>query len=321
MADPDYEEELIFGKNAVLAFLEKCQLQNKEKKSEGHGSHGFSDKTRRNSKTQNTFDASVTASATSSATSKDGVSVNKVYIASGSQHDKRLEQVRDLCRDLKIPIIEAERKRLDQMLPRDQIHQGIIAQVSKTEFLTLEDFFQSLDQERAAIAHSGQKDPINSFAVAVLDGIEDPHNLGAIVRVAEAAGFKAIILPNRRSAGITGTVAKTSAGALAHMPIVRITNLVSALTKLKDYGFWVAGLSVESSNDFFKVDLERPMAIVIGSEGGGIGRLVEKNCDMLLRIPMLGKTQSLNASVAAGIVFYEFVRQQAVKDEPRKALG
>ncbi len=196
------------------------------------------------------------------------------------------------------------------MLERDQIHQGVIAQVSAAEFLELDEFLDMLDEERRISEKKGLPDPINTFAVAVLDGIEDPHNLGAIVRVAEAAGLKAIILPNRRSAGLTGTVAKTSAGALANMPIVRITNLSNALSKLKDYGFWTAGLSVAAKTDFYKADLKRPMALVIGSEGGGMGRLVEKNCDMLLRIPMLGKTQSLNASVASGIVFYEFVRQQ-----------
>jgi 23S rRNA (guanosine2251-2'-O)-methyltransferase len=282
MAQPKSEDELIFGKNAVLAFLEHCKSAREQgqPRAAGH-SH---------------------------------VSVNKVYIATGIHHDRRMEQMRTLCRELKIPIIEAERKKLDMMLPREQHenhnHQGVIAQVSAAEFLGLDEFFKDLDAERQHAQKSGGKDPIDTFAVAVLDGIEDPHNLGAIVRVAEAAGLKAIILPNRRSAGLTGTVAKTSAGALANMPIVRITNLTNALTKLKDYGFWIAGLSVAADCNYFQADLKRPMALVIGSEGEGMGRLVEKNCDMLLRIPMLGKTQSLNASVAAGIVFYEFVRQK-----------
>ncbi len=273
---PKNDDELIFGKNAVLAFLEQAN---------GDGSG-------------------------QSRGGRPRVSVNKVYIAAAMHHDKRLDQVRALCRELKIPVIEAERKKLDMMLPRDQVHQGVIAQVSAAEFLSLDEFLESLDDERERAKNQGKDDPINSFALAVLDGIEDPHNLGAIVRVGEAAGLKAIILPNRRSAGLTGTVAKTSAGALANMPIVRITNLTNALTKLKDYGFWIAGLSVAADMNFYQADLKRPMALVIGSEGGGMGRLVEKNCDMLLRIPMLGKTQSLNASVASGIVFYEFVRQQ-----------
>ena len=277
---PKNDDELIFGKNAVLAFLE----QNQEHSHNARGGKPAGGSSR--------------------------VSVNKVYIATGMHHDKRLDQVRGLCRDLKIPVIEAERKKLDLMLPRDQIHQGVIAQVSAAEFLSLDEFLETLDDERQLATSAGKIDPLNSFAVAVLDGIEDPHNLGAIIRVGEAAGLKAIILPNRRSAGLTGTVAKTSAGALANMPIVRITNLSNALAKLKDYGFWIAGLSVAADTNFFQADLKRPMALVIGSEGGGMGRLVERNCDMLLRIPMLGKTQSLNASVASGIVFYEFVRQQ-----------
>ena len=270
------DDELIYGKNAVLAFLEQAQ--------DGRNASRDDNRPR--------------------------VAVNKVYIADGMRHDKRMDQVRGLCRDLRVPIIESERKKLDMMLPPDQIHQGVIAQVSAAEFLELDEFLDMLDAERKSAEKKGKPDPINTFAVAVLDGIEDPHNLGAIVRVAEAAGLKAIVLPNRRSAGLTGTVAKTSAGALANMPIVRITNLSNALSKLKDYGFWTAGLSVAAKQDFYKADLKRPMALVIGSEGGGMGRLVEKNCDMLLRIPMLGKTQSLNASVASGIVFYEFVRQQ-----------
>ncbi|HEY9754402.1 MAG TPA: 23S rRNA (guanosine(2251)-2'-O)-methyltransferase RlmB [Oculatellaceae cyanobacterium] len=282
MTQPKSEDELIFGKNAVLAFLEQCKSAHGERQGRKAG--------------------------------PSKVSVNKVYIATGLHHDRRMEQVRVLCRELKIPIIESERKKLDTMLPREQRennnHQGVIAQVSAAEFLGLEEFFKDLDSEREHVQKSGGKDPIDTFAVAVLDGIEDPHNLGAIVRVAEAAGLKAIILPNRRSAGLTGTVAKTSAGALANMPIVRITNLTNALTKLKDYGFWIAGLSVAADCNYFQADLKRPMALVIGSEGEGMGRLVEKNCDMLLRIPMLGKTQSLNASVASGIVFYEFVRQK-----------
>jgi 23S rRNA (guanosine2251-2'-O)-methyltransferase len=305
----DNDDELIFGKNAVLAYLQQSHDQSNEpnRALSGHEANNS-----RDSSNSSNLSKSSKSSNSSNSSNKTRVSVNKVYIATGMQHDKRLDLVRGLCRDLKIPVIEAERKKLDLMLPRDQIHQGVIAQVSAAEFVSLDEFLQSLDAERQTATKAGKIDPINTFAVAVLDGIEDPHNLGAIVRVAEASGLKAIILPNRRSAGVTGTVAKTSAGALANMPIVRITNLSNALSKLKDYGFWTAGLSVAADTNFFEADLKRPMAIVIGSEGGGMGRLVEKNCDMLLRIPMLGKTQSLNASVASGIVFYEYVRQQMV---------
>ena len=275
MAGNRSEDELIFGKNAVLAYLE----QNEDAR-----------------------DADNTQSR-----------VNKLFLAPSARADKRLERIRTLARGLRIPVVESERQKLDHMLGPEHIHQGVVAQISPAEFLALEDFLDTLDAERQKIQAKGGEDPINTFCVAILDGIEDPHNLGAIVRVAEAAGLKALLLPGRRSAGITGTVAKTSAGALATLPIVRIQNISNTLSKLKDYGFWIAGLSLDAREMHFQADLRRPLAVVIGSEGAGMGRLVEKNCDMLLKIPMLGKTESLNASVAAGVVFYEIVRQRLTK--------
>jgi 23S rRNA (guanosine2251-2'-O)-methyltransferase len=271
MSEGKNDDELIFGKNAVLAYLEQ------------HNEEG---------------DKSAQAR------------VNKLFVAEGPHGDRRLERIRSLSRSLKIPLVESDRRKLDQMLGGGQIHQGVVAQISPAEFLTLESFLSSLSRQREDWQAAGHDDPFNTFVIAVLDGIEDPHNLGAIVRVGEAAGLKALLLPGRRSAGITGTVAKTSAGALATLPIVRVQNLSNTLSKLKEYGFWIAGLSLEARDFHFDVDLKRPLAIVIGSEGSGMGRLVEKNCDLLLKIPMLGKTESLNASVAAGIVFYEVVRQR-----------
>ncbi len=271
MSEGKSDDELIFGKNAVLAYLEQ------------HGEGGGK---------------------------KAQARVNKLFIAESPHADRRLERIRTLSRSLKIPLVESDRRRLDQMLGGGQIHQGVVAQISPAEFLSLEAFLSSLSQEREAVQALGGVDPFPTFVIAILDGIEDPHNLGAIVRVGEAAGLKALLLPGRRSAGITGTVAKTSAGALATLPIVRVQNLSNTLSKLKEYGFWIAGLSLEARDFHFAVDLQRPLAIVIGSEGSGMGRLVEKNCDLLLKIPMLGKTESLNASVAAGIVFYEVVRQR-----------
>src|ERR1700733_7054494 len=271
MSEGKNDEELIFGKNAVLAYLE-----------------------------QHSDEPGKAAQAR----------VNKLFVAEGPHGDRRLERIRSLSRSLKIPVVESDRRKLDQMLGEGQIHQGVVAQISPAEFLTLESFLDSLSELREKAQAAGQDDPFNTFVIAILDGIEDPHNLGAIVRVGEAAGLKALLLPGRRSAGITGTVAKTSAGALATLPIVRVQNLSNALSKLKDYGFWIAGLSLAARDFYFDADLKRPLAIVIGSEGSGMGRLVEKNCDLLLKIPMLGKTESLNASVAAGIVFYEVVRQR-----------
>jgi 23S rRNA (guanosine2251-2'-O)-methyltransferase len=281
MAGNKSEDELIYGKNAVLAYLEQ---------------------------NESARDADNTQSR-----------VNKLFLAPSTHSDKRLDRIRTLARGLRIPVVESERKKLDYMLGPEHIHQGVVAQISPAEFLDLEDFLDSLTFERENVQKRGDADPFDTFCLAILDGIEDPHNLGAIVRVAEAAGLKALLLPGRRSAGITGTVAKTSAGALATLPIVRIQNITNALIKLKDYGFWIAGLSLDAREMHFQADLKRPLAVVIGSEGAGMGRLVEKNCDMLLKIPMLGATESLNASVAAGVVFYEIVRQRLTNQAMMKA--
>jgi 23S rRNA (guanosine2251-2'-O)-methyltransferase len=187
------------------------------------------------------------------------------------------------------------------MVPADQVHQGIAAQISAAPFRELDEFLQELIERREG--------NLNGCVLAVVDGIEDPHNLGAIIRTAESAGLLGLLLPVRRASGLTGIVAKTSAGALATLPVVRIHNLVRALEKLKDKGFWIAGLDSNDGQLYTKADLARPLALVIGSEGKGMTRLVKENCDFLLKIPMRGKTESLNASVAAGVVFYEVVRQ------------
>jgi 23S rRNA (guanosine2251-2'-O)-methyltransferase len=182
-------------------------------------------------------------------------------------------------------------------------HQGVIAQMSQVAPLQLSDFLSQLEKKRA-----GDQSAANPLVV-VVDQIEDPHNLGAIIRVAEASGAAAILLPERRSAGVTWAVAKSSAGASAVLPVVSIPNVVRALEKLKEAGFWIAGLSHDAKQTYFEADLKRPLAVVIGNEGYGLTRLVSENCDLHLRIPMLGQTESLNASVAAGIVLYDFVRQ------------
>ena len=149
--------------------------------------------------------------------------------------------------------------------------------------------------------------------VALVDGIQDPQNLGAIIRVAHAAGAKGLITTFRRAAGTTAAVAKASAGALARLPIVKVTNLVSTIDELKKHGFWITGLDAEAKTNIFHQDLRMPLAVVIGSEGKGLGRLVSQHCDFLLNIPMSPDSESLNASVAAGIIFYEHVRQNMSK--------
>lgn len=236
-----------------------------------------------------------------------GARITKILVALGARPDPRLGLIHELARRQRIPVKNCDRRKLDQLLGPQARHQGVAAFLSAAQAWSLQAFLTKTAEERRRRQQAGQS--MDGYAVAILDGIEDPHNLGAIVRVAEAAGFKAVIVPQRRAAGLTATVAKVSAGALANLPVVRVSNLVRTINLLKEQGFWVVGLDAQAGQEYTQVDLVRPLAVVIGSEGQGIGRLVRENCDFLVRIPMLGRTESLNASVAAGIVFYEVVRQ------------
>jgi len=270
------DNDVIFGRNAVLAFLE----------AEPEARRGVR-----------------------------GGRVNKIFAALGQHPDKRVERIKQLARQRNIPVVECERKKLDLMIGADQAHQGVVAQLSPVDYWQLEQFLKLVEKDKEQFVAAGgtAEELMNSYAIAIVDGIEDPHNLGAIVRVAECAGMKALLVPERRSASMTAVVAKTSAGAIATLPIVRVTNIVNTLERLKDFGFWIAGLDADARETCFEADLARPLAVVIGSEGKGMSRLVKDNCDMLLRIPMYGKTESLNASVAAAVVFYEIVRQTRIE--------
>ncbi len=219
--------------------------------------------------------------------------VNKIFIAKDTDPDRRLDKIVALAKDNGIPTVVCDKGKLSTLIGDRDKHQGVVAQMAASEFVELPDFLDKLDAVKAEYEARGES--MDGYSIAILDGIEDPHNIGAIIRSADAAGVKAILLPQRRSAGLTSTVAKVSAGALASMTVVRITNIVATLEKLKDRGFWVAGLSLEGAEDLFKSDLKRPLALVIGSEGDGISRLVAEHCDMLVKIPMAGQVQSLNA--------------------------
>jgi 23S rRNA (guanosine2251-2'-O)-methyltransferase len=235
------------------------------------------------------------------------VKVNKILLATGSAHDGRVDKIKSLARQQKIPLQSCDRRKLDQLAGPQRRHQGVVALISPTEMWTLDTFLQKLVLDRINRELSGKS--MSGYTVVALDGIEDPHNLGAIVRTAESAGARAVFVPQRRSAGLTGTVAKTSAGAVATLPMVRVSNLVHSIETMKKYGFWVVALDHEAQKPYWEADLSRPLLIIIGNEGKGVARLVKEKCDFLLRIPMLGQTESLNASVAAGIVLYEVVRQ------------
>lgn len=281
MNDAQSENQVILGKNAVLAFLEE-HVRQQEKKNAGGALNS-------------------------------GIKINKIFIAQGMRNDARISEIMRLAKLHNIPLSLADRRVLDKLVGPDDRHQGVIAQMSEAEMLDLSGFLNHLRQEDK---QSGQT---KMRLIAVLDGIEDPHNLGAVIRVAECAGASAVLLPARRSAGVTASVAKTSAGAVATLPVVRIGNIVNALTDLKKFGFWIAGLDAAGSQIYTQADLCVSLAVVIGSEGRGLSRLVSDHCDFLLRIPMFGKTNSLNASVAAGIVFFEINRQRTFKGAEAKA--
>ena len=222
--------------------------------------------------------------------------MDKIYIAKG-ETDKTLGHIASKARDRGIVVVEADRRKLDHM-SRTHAHQGVIALAAVREYVSVQSILE-------AAAEKGEA-PL----LVVCDEISDPHNLGAILRTAECAGAHGIIIPKRRSAGLTAVVAKTSAGAVSYMPVARVPNMAALLKDLKKQGVWVFGTAAEGTTTLYDADLKGPAAIVIGSEGDGMSRLVTENCDFLVSIPMKGQISSLNASAAAAILLYEAVRQR-----------
>ncbi len=225
-----------------------------------------------------------------------GTAIDKIYIARG-ETDATLGHIASTARDRGIVVAEADRRKLDGM-SRTHAHQGVIAVAAVREYVPVEDIL-------AAAGAKGEP-PL----IMVCDELSDPHNLGAVIRTAECAGAHGVIIPKRRSAGLTAIVAKTSAGAVSYLPVARVANLTACLKELKARGLWVFGTAADGSVSLYEADLKGPAAIVIGSEGDGMGRLVREQCDFLVSIPMKGKINSLNASAAAAIVLYEAVRQR-----------
>ena len=226
------------------------------------------------------------------------------------RRDERLEGLIQLCRSKGVRVALEPREQLTRLAKTDA-HQGVLAIVKEREFLTVED----LMRPKAEGEHR--------FFLA-LDGVEDPHNLGALLRSADGAGVEGVILPERRSAPVTATVAKTSAGASEHVRIARVTNMVRSLELLKQKNVWVLGLDERGSPDYMDFDFRTDCVLVLGREGAGLHDLVKKTCDHLLRIPMAGMVSSLNVSVAGAIVMYEAMRQRrtvpAVVERPKKKL-
>ena len=225
-----------------------------------------------------------------------GASIDKLYIAKG-ETDRTLGRIAAQAKKAGAVVMEADRRKLDAMSATHS-HQGVIAVAAAAPYATVEDILQ-------AAAARGEP-PL----LVVCDELSDPHNLGAVIRTAECAGAHGVIIPKRRSAGLTAVVAKTSAGAVSYLPVARVPNLPAALKALKKQGVWVFGTAAGGPVPLYEADLRLPAAIVIGSEGDGMGRLVQESCDFLVSIPMHGRISSLNASAAAAILLYEAVRQR-----------
>ena len=227
---------------------------------------------------------------------RSGETIDKIYLAKG-ETDKTLGHIASRAREKGIVVVEADRRKLDCM-SLTHAHQGVIALAAMREYVSVQSLLD-------AAAEKGEA-PL----LVVCDEISDPHNLGAILRTAECAGAHGVIIPKRRSAGLTAIVGKTSAGAVSYMPVARVSNLPATLEELKKKGVWVYGTAAEGTTSLYDADLKGPAAIVIGSEGSGMGRLVREKCDFLVSIPMKGHISSLNASAAAGILLYEAVRRR-----------
>ena len=225
-----------------------------------------------------------------------GVTIDKIYIMKG-ETDATLGHIASTARAKGIVVVDADRRKLDGM-SRTHAHQGVIALAAVRAYATVESMLK-------AAADRGEA-PL----LVVCDEISDPHNLGAIIRTAECAGAHGVIIPKRRSAGLTAVVGKTSAGAVSYLPVARVPNIPALLKDLKKQGVWVFGTAADGNTTLYGADLKGPTAIVIGSEGDGMSRLVAENCDFLVSIPMKGRISSLNASAAAAILLYEAVRQR-----------
>ena len=231
---------------------------------------------------------------------KGSRSVNKLMIANGSTEGS-IKEIVAVAKDKGVNIQYWDRSKLDS-IARGIRHQGVLAQVAPVQYAELEDILQ--------VAKDRNEPPF----IVLLDELEDPHNLGAILRTADAAGVHGVLIPKHRSCPLSATVAKTSAGAVEHVPVARVGNLVQTIKKLKQEGLWVAAADMDGK-DYYDTDLTGPLLLIIGSEGQGVGRLVKEQCDFVVRIPMVGKINSLNASVAGSILMYEAMKQR------RKALN
>ncbi|CAM4194328.1 23S rRNA (guanosine(2251)-2'-O)-methyltransferase RlmB [Bacillus cereus] len=226
---------------------------------------------------------------------RSGRDINKIWIAEGAAKGQ-IQIVLALAKENKIILQHAPKKKLDQLVEGN--HQGVIAQVAAYQYAELEDLFK--------VAEKRNEDPF----FLILDEIEDPHNLGSIMRTADATGAHGIIIPKRRAVGLTASVAKASTGAIEYIPVARVTNLSRTIDELKERGLWIAGTDAKGKTDYRHLDGKMPIGLVIGSEGKGMSRIIGEKCDFLITLPMVGKVTSLNASVAASLLMYEVYRKR-----------
>ena len=225
--------------------------------------------------------------------------VERITVLEGA-HESRLREILELARAAGVPVRRAPRAELQRLAPF-ATHQGVVATIAAARYVSSDDLLDAL------AARVGTEDP--PLAVA-LDGVEDPRNLGAIIRTVECAGGHGVFVPERRAAGLTETVAKSAAGALEYVPVARTVNTARLVEELKERGVWTVGTAADAETDYTAWDWRQPCALLLGGEGEGLRRLVRERCDVLVRIPLLGRIESLNVSVAAGVVLYEAVRQR-----------
>lgn len=223
--------------------------------------------------------------------------INKILIAKGDKEGS-IKQIIALAREKGIVVQETDRASLDK-ISTTHAHQGVIAFVAAKDYVEIEDILE--------IAKSKGEDPF----LILLDGITDPQNLGSILRTADAVGAHGVVIPKRRSIGLTATVSKASAGAIEYVPVARVTNMAQTIKYLKEQNLWIVGTDQSGEKSFYEIDLKGPIALVIGSEGEGMGKLVSEKCDFIVNLPMKGQISSLNAAVAGAIVMYEILKQRS----------
>ena len=230
---------------------------------------------------------------------KSGRGINRVLLAKG-ESNRSAQPLIDLARERGIVVDFVERAKIESLAAGHR-HQGVLAYVAPVAYASIDEILERAGER--------EEPPF----LLLLDELEDPHNLGALLRTADATGVHGILIPKRRSVSLSATVAKTSAGAIEYVPVAKIGNIAQTLKELKKKGLWVAGADMEGEQSYDEADLTGPLVLVIGSEGGGISRLAKENCDFLVRMPMVGKLNSLNASVAGSILMYESMRQRMKK--------